>query len=1522
MANRYWVGGSGTWDATTTTNWSVSSGGGGGASAPTISDNVIFNSASNATAYAVTVGTNANALDITIAGPASGNVTITSGTTAVINCYGSWTNAATGVVFTTTSGAFINFLATTTGKTITTNNVTLSAMTTTYGGIGGAWTLGSAFTATSPLIFNAGTFNTANFTITSNGLQRTLTNTTVLNLGNSTITASGNTTPIIFSTSTGLTINAGTSTIICPGNSPTFAGGGFTYYNVSFTNTGAGTTTINGVNIFNNLTFTSRSATGVRSVVFSASQTVSGTLTLGVANTSIRRISVYGTASIATGVGTPITLTVATIATLADVDFRDIVAAGASGTWSGTRLGNGGGNSNITFAAGVNKYWNLASGGSWTATAWALTSGSTVDVNNFPLAQDTIIIENTGLTASNTITLDSNWWLPTIDASTRTTAFTLASGAQTPLFFGSFTIPSVTTITGTGIWYFGAINATQDITTNSVSLTFPINIIGSNSNVVRLVGNLTTTNSVTLQQGTLNLNNNELSSTTFSATGTGVRTLAFGAGKIVLTGTNATLFTTSTSTNLTVTGTNPLIRLTTNATTGTRGVNIGAAGEANAISVDVTQGSDQINLSTTSGAYKNVDFTGFTGTVSHQNSIIVFGNWNYGGTTIQGTGTGTVTFSATSGTKTIQSNNLPWPGNVTFNGVGGTWSLTDSLLLLTTANLTLTAGTLTTNGNTVTAGFFLSNNSNTRALNLGSSTVIVAGTGTFWDITTSTGMTLNAGTSSLLFTGNSAVITFAGGGLTYYNVTFGATFYNMAITGVNTFNNFTVTSPPSAGRRLVALGNNNQVINGTFSSVGSAANQRILYTGGNSGTTSQITAAAISIADTDFSSIIAAGPATPWNGTRIGNGGTGSSNITFATPRTVYWNKPAGGNWSDNAWALSSGGGVSVDNFPLGQDTVILDNTGVGAVSTIVMDYGWNIGSLNAGSLTNALTMNWNTFDSRVCGFNGNVTLSSAITLTATQGATSFDAGTITTAGVVFPVTVTFNTVSGTMILADNFTCTGAYVGLASGTLDLNGKTLSCLTFDSTFTDLQPRQIAFNGGQINVTGNNATVWACENVTNFSYTGTPTVNFTYSGSTGTRTINHGATAGATEANVVDLNVTGGTDTFTFVTNSKVRNLNYTGFSGLGTTINSGVIYGNLTVSATQTISSSSQTTTFGSTSGVKTITTNAVSIDRYFEFNGAGGIWQLQDDLTLGRSMTLTQGTLDLNNRTVSCWAFSSNNTNTRTLAFGTTGKLVLAGNSGTTFSGGTSTGASVTGTNPLVQFTYSGSVDQRNIVMWALPEQQSISVEFLNNATDAVVIQGAAAGYRNIDFTNFNGIYYHANYPRCYGNFTLGPNVQYTTTNTSNSLTFAATSGTKTITTSGKTIDFNIAFNGIGGTWALQDALTLGSIRSLYLAAGTVLLKSGTTNTVESVVTTGTTNTVENIVSATTQRRLAATTPGSRAILYDPYGNNNLSYLTIQDIQTTGPGEWTVYVNNNNTDGGNNLGIIFVNQTNNFFLMF
>lgn len=79
MATRYWVGGSGTWDASTTTNWSTSSGGAGGASAPTSSDDVVFNLSS---------GTVLNTVNA-VSGAVCANMTYSSGALVLLSGFAS-----------------------------------------------------------------------------------------------------------------------------------------------------------------------------------------------------------------------------------------------------------------------------------------------------------------------------------------------------------------------------------------------------------------------------------------------------------------------------------------------------------------------------------------------------------------------------------------------------------------------------------------------------------------------------------------------------------------------------------------------------------------------------------------------------------------------------------------------------------------------------------------------------------------------------------------------------------------------------------------------------------------------------------------------------------------------------------------------------------------------------------------------------------------------------------------------------------------------------------------------------------------------------------------------------------------------------------------------------------------------------------------------------------------------------------------------------------------------------------------
>ena len=874
------------------------------------------------------------------------------------------------------------------------------------------------------------------------------------------------------------------------------------------------------------------------------------------------------------------------------------------------------------------------------ATARTITPGAVTEANS-------ISFRITGGTGTMSITTGAVRDLDFTDGVNPTGYGGQAQNMSVTVYGNFKASTNMTKAGGTSGYTFAATSGTKTVDTAGVTFDNPF-VFGTATSTATfqlqsdlIAGVIGGTNrTTTLTGGTLNMNGYSIYTSLFASSGSVARTLDFKTGTIFVRGSGTTVLNMGTSANLTFLGT-PQVEATYSGSTGTRTITPPATGtnlESLAVNVRVSAGGDIVLLSTTSSAYRNVEFTsGFTGTVQVNNTISVYGDWTFSPNMVTPTtGTGNVNFVSTSAaTRNITCNGKAFGGSgATFNGIGGAWALQDAFTI--GGGISLTNGVLTTNGYAITAGSFATASTTARTLNLGASLVTLTASGTPWNFATTTGLVLDAGTSSIVTTNTAGNVTFAGGGLTYNNVTFGATYRNTGLTGNNTFNNLTLVSPAGVGRRSLSVTATYITVLGTLSCSGAAANRRPRITGGTLGVTFDVAAVA-ALSDVDFLGITAVGASAPWSGTRLGDMGL-NSNITFATPKTVYWNQPAGGNWSDAAWATSSGGTVDINNFPLGQDTAVLDNTGVGALSTIVMDYGWVLGTVNASALTNALTINWNCFANNGATAIGNTTLSSAITITYTTGSLSIatldSVATITTAGVSLPIpSVNFNAAGKTFVLADNFTVTGGATGIVAGTIDLNGKTWTGVTFDFSFTGNEVRTVAFNGGQINVTGNAATVWASEDLTNFSYTGTPTVNFTYSGSTGTRTINNGNTAGATETNVVDFNIVAGGDIIAQTAGSSVRNYTvqpaFTGSTGL---FASGFIYGNLLLAPTPaSVTASALPTTFGATSGTKTITTSALTIDRPITFNGVGGTWAMQDALTLGstQTLTMTNGTLQL-----------------------------------------------------------------------------------------------------------------------------------------------------------------------------------------------------------------------------------------------------------------------------------------------------
>jgi hypothetical protein len=548
----YWVGGTGNWSSTT--KWSTSSGGGSGAAVPTSLDNVIFDAASNATAYTATIDATSRCNQLTIAGPTSGNVTLAGSSTLI--CHGNITLPATGLTRTFTGPLVLS--GSTTGKTFTTNGVTVAGNPV-VNGVGCGWSLGSAWSdgaAGTSLTVTNGDFDTANYAVTIGAFASSNANTRSLSLGSSTISIQS--LPTGFTNSINLTLNAGTSQINCSSNS-VFNGGGLSFYNVDFTNTSSGTVTINGANSFNNLSFTGITSAGLKVISISANQTITGTLTLSAGTNATMRHFVQSST-----LGTTRTLTCAAVSAT-DADFRDITIAGAAAPASGTRLGDCKGNSGITFDAAKTVWWGQSIGDTWGSgnARWSLTNGGTPAINNFPLAQDTAVFPSSPTpfpSSGNTITINAAYNIGTIDMSARTTnTMTLATGAQTPTIYGNWINGTGTTLTGTGIMTFAG-RGSQTITSAGQTFTQRITINTPGGSVTLQDAFIcSNANTLQLESGTFSANSYNVS---LSGSGGGVvssntatRTIAIGSGTWTLAGNSTSAWNVGTSTNLAVTGT-------------------------------------------------------------------------------------------------------------------------------------------------------------------------------------------------------------------------------------------------------------------------------------------------------------------------------------------------------------------------------------------------------------------------------------------------------------------------------------------------------------------------------------------------------------------------------------------------------------------------------------------------------------------------------------------------------------------------------------------------------------------------------------------------------------------------------------------------------------------------------------------------------------------------------------------------------------------------------------------------------
>ena len=143
-----------------------------------------------------------------------------------------------------------------------------------------------------------------------------------------------------------------------------------------------------------------------------------------------------------------------------------------------------------------------------------------------------------------------------------------------------------------------------------------------------------------------------------------------------------------------------------------------------------------------------------------------------------------IAFLATTIGKTITTNGVVIStglNNLYFDGDGGEWTLGSSFTKTGAGSFIFYRGSFITANYNVNIPALYSNTYSIRSFNWGSSTVTFSGViGSIWNVTSSSNLTWNAGTSTFIFNTNAAQLTDAGGlGLTFYNFTINYYWYRL-----------------------------------------------------------------------------------------------------------------------------------------------------------------------------------------------------------------------------------------------------------------------------------------------------------------------------------------------------------------------------------------------------------------------------------------------------------------------------------------------------------------------------------------------------------------------------------------------------------------------------------------------------------------------------------------------------------------------------------------------------------------------
>jgi hypothetical protein len=858
MADRYWVGGTGTWNNTNTNHWSATSGGPNGASVPTSADNVFFNSASAAGNYTVstTIGQTLSCLNLTIAKAAAGNVTfIDTGTFAVA---GNLDITGTGVTW----SAFGNWTFTSTGaRTIKTDGIVLPAVTLNGTG-GGSWQLLSDLSTalTQSLTLTAGTLNLNNFNLRCGQFSSNNSNVRSLVFGTGVVNLTGS--GVLWSASSNTNFTMTGSRVL---NAITATTSGVREIQVgTWTATTSPSVNVTGGTARFVLTgsFLNLNTTGFTGQIDGGTRTIHGNLTLGAGSTT------QSSASATTFAPTSITSTVTTNGVTVNfpvrlngpggtLQFADTFTIGAQEFTlvEGTLDLN---------AQTVNLYSMIGSG---TGTRAILTTGATFNLTgisitiwnvaapNFTITPNSVInLTYTGSVGTRTVTgsVYSEAQAPSFNVTGGTDTLTITGVSKNLTFpgftgtlnasprtlYGSITLnPGMTCAASTAVTSFAATSGVQTITTNGRA--FPVGMtVNAPGATVRLADNLNMSTGgvagsiLSITAGTLDLNNNALSVIAFASNNTNLRTIDFGAtGVMNITIRSGTTWLITNATNFSYTGTGR-VNLTAAFGTiyGTRvithGIIAGGSIATKAPPFYISGGDGSIDLIETvaNGHFSDIVFTNSLSRLSNTVRTL-YGNFVLVTGMTLNAGANTTTFAGDGNTQTLDTGGtlvLDFPIIVGASGVTDTTlRLGSNATIGTTRTLTLFSGNLDCDGYDLSVGNFVSSNTNTRTIDLTDATVSITGSGGQWTVT-ATNLTLESLSSTIDFTSTTTTTrTFTGGGLTYNNLNIGGTTGTsiLNIVGDNTFTG-TVSSTKTVGHTIQFVAGstntiNNWTVNGT-----------------------------------------------------------------------------------------------------------------------------------------------------------------------------------------------------------------------------------------------------------------------------------------------------------------------------------------------------------------------------------------------------------------------------------------------------------------------------------------------------------------------------------------------------------------------------------------------------------------------------------------------------------------------------------------------------------------------------------